>query len=305
MIYTDVMVGLGQIPFHEIGVECSGIVTASGGSTTGLRIGDRVCALTEDQGAYANRIRTPEHKVSKIPDRMDFTTAASIPVVFTTALYALRDVARLSKGESVLIHAAAGGVGQAAIQISQNIGAEIFVSVGSTQKQEFLEREFGIPKSHIFSSRDTTFGEGILRVTQARGVDVILNSVAGEALRVTWDCLAPLGRFVEIGKRDLVQNNRLEMNKFLAATSFSAVEIGILAALKPDRFRMLLGDVIEMFRLGSIRPVSPIVTYPMSKVQEALRTMQMGKHMGKIVIKPEMGDVVQVCPNVAHRYDTF
>ena len=291
------MIALDQIPYHEIGVECSGIVTAVGDFTTGFRIGDRVCALTESQGSYANRIRTPEHKVSKIPETMDFTTAASIPVVFTTALYALRDVARLSKGESVLIHAAAGGVGQAAIQIAQNIGAEIFVTVGSTQKQEFLEREFDIPRSHIFSSRDTTFGEGLLRVTQNRGVDVILNSVAGEALRITWDCLAPLGRFVEIGKRDLVQNNRLEMNKFLAATTFSAVEIGILAALKPDRFRMLLGDVIAMFRHGRIRPVSPIVTYPMSRVQEALRRMQMGKHMGKIVIKPEVGDVVQVCPD--------
>ena len=94
---------------------------------------------------------------------MSFTTAASLPVVFATAIYALRDVARLSEGESVLIHAAAGGVGQAAIQIAQNIGAIVFVSVGSTQKQEFLMRTFDIPRSHIFSSRDTSFGEGLLR----------------------------------------------------------------------------------------------------------------------------------------------
>ena len=225
---------------------------------------------------------------------MSFTTAASLPVVFATAIYALRDVARLSEGESVLIHAAAGGVGQAAIQIAQNIGAIVFVTVGSTQKQEFLMRTFDIPRSRIFSSRDTSFGEGLLRVTHDRGVDVVLNSVAGEALRVTWDCLAPFGRFVEIGKRDLVQNNRLEMQKFLDGVSFSAVDIGLLAKMKRNQFRMLLDDVIEMFRLEKIRAVSPIVTYPISKVQEALRTMQMGKHMGKIVINPQIEDVVQV-----------
>ena len=196
---------------------------------------------------------------------------------------------------SIFIHAAAGGVGQAAIQIAQNIGAIVFVSVGTIQKKDFLMRTFNIPRSHVFSSRDTSFGEGLLLVTQNRGVDVVLNSVAGEALRISWDCLAPLGRFVEIGKRDLVQNNRLEMQKFSVAASFSAVDIGILSVMKPDQFRMLLGDVIEMFRLEKIRPVSPITVYPISKVQEALRTMQMGKHMGKIVIKPHRDDVVQVC----------
>lgn len=174
------------------------------------------------------------------------------------------------------------------------MGAEIFVTVSSVKKREFLVENFKIPLSHIFSSRDTTFGENILRMTKIRGVDVILNSVSGEALRVTLQCLAPLGRFVEIGKRDLVQNNRLEMGKFSEAVSFSAVDIGILSTLRPDRFRILLKDVLDMFQRHEITPVPPIITYPMWGIQEALRTMQMGKHMGKIVIEPREGDLVQV-----------
>ena len=289
------MIALGQVPYHEIGLEWSGIVTAVGGGPSTHQVGDRVCALMDSYGAYANHVRTPGHRVAEIPNTMSFVSAASIPIIFTTALHALRDVARLTAGVTVLSHAAAGGVGQASIKVVQNIGAQIYVSVGSTEKRDFLEQNFDIPRSHIFSGRDITFGKGILRATNDRGVDVMLKSVSGEALRVGWECLAPLGRFVEIGKRDLIQNNRLEMKKFSEAASFSAVDISILASSKPDQCSILLHDVIEMFRLEQLSTVSPIITFPMAKVQEALRTMQTGTHMGKLVIEPDSKDIVQVC----------
>ena len=292
---TDVMIGLGQIPYQEIGLECGGIVTAIGSGISSLQIGDRVCAMMADHSAYANRVRTPEHNVAKIPDGVSFVTAASIPIVFSTALYALTTVGHLSRDDSVLIHAAAGGVGQAAIMLAQNIGAEVFVTVGSIEKRDFIMDNFGVPQSHIFSSRDITFGQGVLRATNNKGVDVVLNSVAGESLRVTFECLAPLGRFVEIGKRDLVQNNRLEMKKFSEGVTFSAVDIVIVSSLRPKKCQQLLRDVVEMLRVGKIRPVSPITTYSMSEVQDALRKMQMGRHIGKLVIEPKVEDVVQVC----------
>lgn len=120
MNFKDVMIGLGQIPFSDIGLECSGVVTAAGRSVQSLTVGDRVCGLT--RGGYSNSARVPQTMVTRIPDNLSFTAAASIPIIFCTAYYSLIDIARLEPGESVLIHAAAGGVGQAAIMIAQHIG---------------------------------------------------------------------------------------------------------------------------------------------------------------------------------------
>ena len=294
MNFKDVMIALGQIPFyHDLGIECSGIVTAVGSDVTDISPGARVCAMTT--GAYANFTRVPQQKVAKVPDSLDFTQAASIPVIFCTAHYALSDIAQLSEGESILIHAAAGGVGQAAIMLAQDVKAEVFVSVGSLDKKSLIMQTYGIPESHIFSSRDTSFQQELMTMTNQRGVDVVLNSTAGDILRQSWRCLAPLGRFIEIGKRDLVQNSNLEMDKFLDSVSFSAVDLGVLSDRKPQRFHRVFTEVIQMLDEGRIRPVIPITVFPISEVQRAMRQMQAGKHTGKVVIEAASDSVVQVC----------
>ena len=294
MNFKDVMISLGQIPFyHDLGIECSGTVTAVGSDVTDISPGDRVCAMTK--GAYANFTRAPQHMVAKIPDRLDFTQAASIPVVFCTAHYALSDIAQLSKGESILIHAAAGGVGQAAIMLAQDVKAEVFVTVGSLDKKSLIMQTYGIPESHIFSSRDTSFQQELMTMTNQRGVDVVLNSTAGDILRQSWQCLAPLGRFIEIGKRNLVQNSNLEMDKFLDSVSFSAIDLGVLSDRKPQRFHRVFTDVIQMLDKGRIRLVAPITMFPIAEVQHAMRQMQAGKHTGKVVIEAASDSVVQVC----------
>ena len=199
MNFQDIMIALGQIPFsHEIGVECSGKVTAVGSNVIDIRPGTRVCALAK--GAYANFVRVPQDSVAKIPESLGFTQAASIPTAFSTAWYALLDIGRLSEGESVLIHAAAGGVGQAAIMLAQETKAEVFVTVGSQTKKELIMQTYSIPESHIFSSRDTAFQQELMVMTDQNGVDVVLNSTAGEILRQSWQRLAAYGRFIEIGK---------------------------------------------------------------------------------------------------------
>ena len=293
MNFKDVVIALGQIPFyHKIGIECSGIVTAVGSNVTDISPGARVCAMAV--GAYANFTRIPQHKVAKIPESLGFTQAASIPVVFCTAHYALLDIGRLSQGESVLIHAAGGGVGQAAIMLAQRTKAEVFVTVGSQDKKNLIMQTYGIPESHIFSSRDTSFQQELMAMTNQKGMDVVLNSTAGEILHQSWQCLAPLGRFIEIGKRDLVQNSNLEMGKFVDSVSFSAVDLGILADAKPYIFKRILTDVIKMFENNTIRLVSPITVYPISEIEQAMRQMQSGKHSGKIVIEAGTEDIVQV-----------
>lgn len=292
--FQDIMIALGQIPFyHPLGSEYSGIVVAVGADVTDIEPGARVCGFAN--GAYANTVRTRRHQIAVIPDRLDFPQAASMPVVFGTAHFALSDLARLSKGESILIHAAAGGVGQAAIMLAQHIKAVIYVTVGSVEKKNFLMQTYNIPDTHIFSSRDTSFQEELMALTDQRGVDVILNSTAGEILHESWQCLAPLGRFIEIGKRDLVQNSSLAMGKFLDSVTFCSIDLSILAEIRPALCHRVLTDVVNMYHDGIIRPITPITTFPMSDVQQAMRQMQAGKHTGKLVIDTAAECMVPVC----------
>lgn len=201
MNFHDVMIAMGQIADTDLGVECSGIVTRVGADVTKYKPGDRV--ITFRLGCYRTFLRNPEEMFQKMPDSMSFEVAASIPCIYSTVYYSLFDVARLQRGETILIHAAAGGLGQAAIILSQHIGAKIFVTVSSEAKKQFLIDTYGISKDHIFNSRDHSFATGVKRMTGGRGVDVVLNSLAGEALRQTWLCVAPFGRFIELGKKDI------------------------------------------------------------------------------------------------------
>ena len=199
--FYDVMVSIGQISDTDLGVECSGIVTRIGRDVTNFKIGDRV--ITFGLGCYRTFLRNSEGMCQRMPDDMSFEDAASLPCIYSTVYYSLFDVARLQRGETVLIHAAAGGLGQAAIILAQYIGAEIFVTVSSEAKKRFLMKMYSIAEDHIFNSRDLSFSQGIKRMTSQRGVDVVLNSLAGEALRQTWLCVGAFGRFVELGKKDI------------------------------------------------------------------------------------------------------
>ena len=292
--FRDVMVAMGQLQPKIMGMESSGIITRTGSKVSHVfKVGDRVCALST-KGQWANRIRIHWKAVAHIPNDMTFEVAASIPLAFTTAYYSLRDIAGLQKDETVLIHAAAGGVGQAAIQIAKFIGAKIFVTVGSKKKRDFIAKMYDIDPSHIFSSRDPSFATNVMATTQGKGVDVVLNSLAGSLLEESWKCVAFLGRFVEIGKRDIQLNKNLGMNHFGRGTSFSAVDLIHLAHYKIQTLSRVLADVLHLMAEKSLEPVAPITVYPISEIVRAFRVMQAGKHLGKIVIKPNPGNLVNV-----------
>ncbi|KAH7327102.1 beta-ketoacyl synthase domain-containing protein [Rhexocercosporidium sp. MPI-PUGE-AT-0058] len=295
MNFKDIMISMGQLSSKYIGVECAGIISAIGSKVTDLRIGDRVCAMSE--GAYSTYTRCLGTSAQKISDSMSFEDASTIPVIYCTAYYSLFDLGRLNKGESVLIHAAAGGVGQAAIILCQMIGAEIFATVGSVAKKEFLMSEYHIPEDHIFYSRNTSFAKAIRRATGGQGVDVILNSLAGDALRETWDSLAHFGRFIEIGKKDIVGNSRLEMARFEHNAMFASVDLTVVAAERPKIMKRLLADVFDLMGKSLVKPISPITVFPISNVESAFRTLQGGKIMGKIVIVPRPDDQVKAVPS--------
>jgi len=208
---------------HRLGIEGAGVVRRVASDVTTYKAGDRVVVL--QTGTFANRIQAPTEHTHKIPDHLSYSDAATIPCVYITSLYALFNLAGLQKGNSVLIHSAAGGVGISAIHLAQYKQAEIYVTVGTEDKRRFLESEFGIPRSRMFSSRSTAFAKEILAATGGRGMDVILNSLTGELLDETWRICADGGTMVEIGKRDILDRKQLAMEPFDRNCSYRALDI--------------------------------------------------------------------------------
>lgn len=292
--FKDVLVALGSLDERKLGVDAAGVVTRVGRAVTGLKVGDHVMTATCD--AFATYVRFPAAGAIAIPGDMSFEDAASMPLVFLTAYYALVTAGGLTEGETILIHAAAGGVGQAAIILAQKIGAEVFATVGSDDKRQLVRELYGIPDDHIFSSRDTSFAKGVMRATGNKGVDVVLNSLAGEALRLSWHCLAKFGRFLEIGKADLFANTGLDMRPFLDNKSYIGVNLLDFEDNPTPRAVRLWGEVAALIRDGTLRPVAPVLQFTMADVEKAFRFMQAGKHTGKVVVRVDDGDVVPAVP---------
>ncbi|KAL2849620.1 hypothetical protein BJX68DRAFT_275890 [Aspergillus pseudodeflectus] len=288
--FRDVMTAMGQIPDETVGLEASGVVRQVGASVTRFQAGDRVCCLAH--AAHKPLIRVPVVQCKQIPEGMSFEDAATLPMVHYTAYHALVNLARVRKGQSILIHAAAGGVGQAAIQVAKHYGLEIFATVGSESKRELIKDVYGIPDDHIFNSRDVSFVKGLLRMTKGRGVDCVLNSLSGEMLRQTWYCLAPFGVFVEIGMKDILSNSGLDMLPFKKHATFCFFNLENIATINPQLIDEIGEGVFDLLRQGALKPVYPVTVYPVSQMESAFRLMQAGRHQGKLVLSYSPDDVV-------------
>lgn len=290
--FMDVMAAMGQLPQDDLGADCSGIIRRVGSSVAHFKPGDRVLAAA--LGSFANVVRTAASAVQLLPDSIDFDTAAALPVAYMTAYRSLYEVANLQKDEVVLVHSAAGGVGQAAINLARHRGATVIATVSSEPKKALLMETFGIPESHIFDSRGSSFAAGVMRLTNGRGADVVLNSLAGEALSLSWNCIARFGRFIELVKRDILVNASLDMAPFLRNASFHGVNLleYVTEDVDPTAFPRIFSAVMDLVHAGVATPIEPTTTMPFSEVESAFRLMQGGQHMGKIVLKAEEGDLV-------------
>lgn len=297
--FKDLAVMLGKIQETPVGLEAAGIVTRVGSGVTRFKAGDRVFGFAF-RGAFSSHVRALEGTIAHMPYHLSFAEAAVIPIVYTTAYACLYDIgelgtrARRGRKSTVLIHAAAGGVGQAAIQFAQREGAEIFATVGSLEKRDFIEKTYGLPRDHIFSSRDLTFKSGIMRMTKGRGVDIAINSLAGDMLRATWECVAPFGRFAEIGLTDIESRARISMGTFARGARFEAIELNYMQQTDMERIEDLFQRAIDSVLGQGLKRTTPITRYSLSQVQDALRHMQSGKHIGKLVIERHDTDVVPV-----------
>ena len=292
--FRDVMISLGQLEDTSLmSSEYSGIVADVGADLKErFYVGDRVCAWGGN--AYASSVVINGLAAHHIPDTMTFETAASIPIVYATVYYAMVYLAKIQRGESVLIHSAAGGVGQAAVMLAQHLGAILFVTVGSNEKKELVSQNYGIPAENIFSSRNLNFVSGIHRLTAGKGVDVILNSASGEGLHETWKCVARMGRFIEIGKRDILSHGRLDMAIFNRNVTFASVDLGLVFEHDPGLAQSMLVEIFKLMRDGEISPVQPLNVFPLSDIEGAFRLIQAGKHSGKVVLTAAADTAVKV-----------
>ncbi|KAI1412497.1 putative FSP1 [Hypoxylon sp. FL1857] len=296
--FRDVMVAMGQLNERVTGLEGAGVITRVGSEAAehGYAVGDHVFCLLRE--SFGSRARIEWTAVMRMPTGINFEEAASLPVIFATAYISLVEIAKVQRGESVLIHAAAGGVGQAAIMLAKHLGAEIFATVSVPEKRKIIMEQYGILPERIFNSRDVSFGTAILDATAGRGVDVVLNSLAGPLLQESFNVLAPFGRFVEIGKRDLELNSRLEMRPFCRSVSFSSMELLQLMRHKGRDVHRVLAEVANLIENKVLTPVHPISTYPMSDITKAFRLLQTGKHVGKVVLSVSPETLVPVLPRM-------
>ncbi|MCX4760021.1 SDR family NAD(P)-dependent oxidoreductase [Streptomyces sp. NBC_01275] len=285
--YRDVMLAVGLLPpgaetpvpdGPALGLECAGTVTAVGADVTHLVPGDRVYALAPR--SLSSHVTVNARLVGTIPNGMTFTEAATLPVVYFTVHHALERLARLQAGETVLVHGAAGGIGLAALQLAQARGAHVIATAGTPAKRDLL-RMLGV--RHVLDSRTLDFAEHVRDLTSGQGVDVVLNSLAGEAISRTLELLRPGGRFLELGKRDIYTSTPLALRPFSNNIAFFGVDAYQLISGRLPQAGTCFDETAQLIADGTYRPLLHLA-YPATRISEALRVLQRSRHLGKVVI---------------------
>ncbi|OHX68065.1 type I polyketide synthase [Flammeovirga pacifica] len=286
----------GGVAEDTLGLECSGIVTEVGDGVSHVKVGDEVIAWA----AYslAGVTTASSHCVVAKPSNLNWEKAASLSVVYLTAHYGLNHLAHIEKGDKVLIHAATGGLGLAAIQLAQNVGAEIYATAGSDEKRDYL-RSIGI--KNIYDSRSLDFAGQIKVDTNGYGVDVVLNSLTGKAITQSFKCLAPFGTFVEVGKADIYNNSKLPLKRFGENISFHVVDLDRLMAQKPRLASKLYQEVADLFKEEKVEG-HPLKVFPVSEAGKALKYLSQVGHIGKVIVAMD-DTMVEVLPAHDLRFD--
>lgn len=282
------LTGRLETPQGHTACEYSGTVTAVGPDVTNVQVGDNVVALAPCR--FATVTRGPAWAMHKMLPGEDANILPTLPVVYVSALYALRERAQLQHGESVLIHSGAGAFGMAAISLALRMGATVYTTVSSQAKRDAVATVLGLPREHIFHSRDSSFVDRVMAATQGHGVDVVVNSLVGDLMHRSWECIAHFGRFIEVGKRELTDAGRLDMSIFLRNATFSAFDLGDLFFSESPKhrrlFQTLTSEVLSLYRSGKIKPV-PSTIFPVSETIKAYRHFWSKDRVGKIVINLE------------------
>ncbi|HEY7509709.1 MAG TPA: SDR family NAD(P)-dependent oxidoreductase, partial [Vicinamibacteria bacterium] len=282
--FRDVLKALGayQGPAGPAGTECAGRIVAVGPGVEAFAVGDEVLAVSP--GAFRSHVTCAAALVLRRPDALTVEQAAATPVAFLTAVYALDRLARLRAGERVLIHAAAGGVGLAAVQVARRAGAEVLATAGSEEKRAFLR---GLGVRHVMDSRSLAFADEVRALTSGEGVDVVLNSLTGEAIPASLRALRAGGRFLEIGKAGIWTAPQVAAAR--ADVAYFPIYLG---DLEPDALHAMLRETVDALVSGALQPL-PVRTFALRDAPAAFRFMAQAKHIGKVVLRPERAAAVR------------
>ena len=285
--FRDVMYAMGLLSDEAVengfagptlGMEVSGTVTKVGSAVTDFKAGDHVVGFAP--ACFSSRVITQTTAITHKPQSWSFEEATTIPTTFFTVYYALKHLAQIQPGEKILIHGAAGGVGIAAIQFARYCGAEIFATAGSDEKRDFVRL---LGADHIMDSRSLAFADDIMQITNGEGIDIVLNSLAGEAITRNLSVLKPFGRFLELGKRDFYENSKIGLRPFRNNISYFGIDADQLLIERPELANRLFKEMMALFEDGCLRPM-PYRCFPARRVEDAFRYMQQSRQVGKVVL---------------------
>lgn len=280
--FRDVLNALGVYAGQAgvLGSECAGEVVAVGQGVTDFQIGDPVMALAN--GTFGRFAVTKAKVAIHIPAHLSYEEAATIPITFLTAYYALYHLAGMKAGDRVLVHSASGGVGVAAVQLTQQAGATVFGTAGSPAKRDFLQ-QMGV--QHIMHSRNLDFVDQIKAETDGQGVDVVLNSLTGDFIPASLSILRPGGHFLEIGKAGIWDDAQVQ--DFRPGVHYSVIYLGEVWETQPDLIQSMLRDIAAGFESQTLHPL-PLQVFPLTKAADAFRYMAQARHIGKIVLSQDV-----------------
>ncbi len=295
--FRDVMWSLGMLPEEaledgyggpSLGLECSGRVVRTGPDVRDLKAGDPVVAFT--RAGFSSHVTVPEFAVAKIDETQDLIGAATIPVAFLTAYYALIRLGGLKEGQWVLLHGGAGGVGLAALQIAKWVGAKVIATAGSDEKRDLLTV---LGADHVLDSRSLDFAAEVMALTEGKGVHAVLNSLAGEAMERSIQIVRPFGKFLELGKRDFYENTKIGLRPFRKNVSYFGIDVDQLLSHDLELADELIQAVFDRLREGHFSFL-PYRLFDGTSVQDAFRLMQRSGHIGKILVTPQAASEVRV-----------
>ena len=285
--FRDLMYAMGMLSDEAVengfagatlGMEVAGIITRISKEVQDYKVGDAVLGFSP--ACFSNRVITQTTATAHKPESWSFEEAATIPTAFFTVYYAFVHLAQIQPGEKVLIHGASGGVGLAAIQLAKHLGAVIFATAGTDEKRALVK---GLGADYVLDSRSLAFAEDVLSLTEGGGVDVILNSVYGEAINRNLSILRPFGRFLELGKRDFYENSRIGLRPFRNNITYFGIDADQLLIERIDLAKRLFKELMSLFNEGRLHPL-PHRVFDASRIQDAFRYMQQSRQIGKVVV---------------------
>ncbi len=302
--FRDVMWAMGLLPEEAledgfagatIGMELSGHVVAIGSNIKDLSVGDAVMAIAS--AAFSTHVVVSRSGVARLPETVSPVAAATVPVAFLTAYYAMIELGRIRAGETILIHGAAGGVGLAALQVAKLAGAKVIATAGTREKRRFLKM---LGADHVFDSRSLAFVNDIRGVTGGEGVDLVLNSLFAEAMEQSLSLVKPFGRFLELGKRDYYGDSKIGLRPFRRNISYFGIDADQLLVNAPDLTKRIFTEIGALFEEGKLVPL-PYRAFGFDEIGNAFRLMQNAGHIGKIVVLPPLAGRDEVSNKPAGR----